>query len=305
MALRRKILLGLLVLPLAAIFIMLAFPGAITELIFLILGVPVLVINIWEFFLREGGGSFFDLSPRDPALAGMEGSVMKSKWLVALLILSAVFILLVIGYTASQSVMNDVPYFTVLFGFLTKLGTKLWHFFTIPLIFIVSLLFLLALVFIPLVLSALKKEKGTEAASFPDVFSTPKQSPFAEIVSQSEENESILAMERMIGEGIDLKAIQLLLEVDGIDLTKPYLLSKITALEIHSEGLAAEAGPAQKAAFYHGVLEGLYGYLFPLFCTIETKNEDRVARFTLKPGMRDRLMRRLNEGNRPSETVTV
>ncbi len=131
------------------------------------------------------------------------------------------------------------------------------------------------------------------------------QPPFAEILPQAEDNESILAMERKISEGIDLKAIQLMLEIDGLDLTKPYLLSKVETLGIHSEGMPAEANLVQKEAFSRGVLEGLAGYLFPLFCSIETKNGDNSARFSLKAGARERLMERLNQRNRPPETPTV
>ena len=302
MTLRRKIILGLLIFPAAAAFLALLFPGAWAELLFLIVGVPIIVLNVWEFFLGENGSSFFDLSQKRPAQP--EGSIMKSKPIAVLLILSAVFVLLVIGYTVARAAVDEVPYSLALYTFLIKLGTKLWHFLSLPVIFIALLLFALALLLVPQIVTLLQKRRKEAAAAFPEVFTRPLQ-PFAQVVSESEDNESILAMERMIGEGIDLKSIQLMLEVDGIDVSKTRLLDKIAALSLHSEALPVDANPAQREAFYRGVLEGLYGYLFPLFCSIETKNEERTARFSLKPGLRERLVERLNESHKPTETMTV
>ena len=303
MALRRKILLGLLILPAATIIAAMVSPGSGGELAFLIIGVPVLVLNAWEFFLREGESPVFELSRKRANQPNPEGSVMKTKSIAALIIISSVFVLLIIGYTAARSVVDQVPYFYALYIFLIKLGSKLWHFLSTPLIFIALLVFVLVLAVVPQIIQGLRKTRETETAAFADIFRKPVQSPLAEVVSQSEDNESILAMERMIGEGIDLKAVQLMLEIDGIELTKPYLLGKVEALGIDAEVLPVQADRAQKEAFYRGVLEGLYGYLFPLFCGIETKNEEKTARFTLKPGLRDKLMLRLNQGSLPPEAA--
>ena len=263
MTLRRKILLGLLILPVISIIAAMASPGAGAQLFFLVIGVPILVLNAWVFFLREEGNSFFDLSRKSSNPASSEGSIMKSKSIAALIIISSVFLLLIIGYTVARSMVDQVPYVYALYVFLIKLGSKLWHFLSMPVTFIALLLFVAILAAGPKIVLALKKTKETAGAAFPDVFGKPVHSPFAEIVPQAEDNETILAMERMIGEGIDLKAIQLMLEIDGIDLTKPYLLTKVETLGIHSEGMPAEASPIQREAFYQGVLEGLAGYLFP------------------------------------------
>jgi hypothetical protein len=230
---------------------------------------------------------------------------MKSKLIVATLILSLVFLLLVAGYTISRSVVDEVPYSLALYTFLIKLGTKLWHYLSKPVILMALLFFVLLLVLGPRLLSMLRERGSTTAAPFPDGFRKPVQSPFAAIAAESEENEGNRTMERMIGEGVDLKAIRLMLEVDGIDMTKPALLAKMSALELQAEGMAANASPVQREAFYRGVLEGLYGYLFPLFCTIETKDEERAVRVTLKPGVRARLVERLNQGNKPAEAVAA
>ena len=196
MTLRRKIILGLLIFPASAAFLALLFPGASAELVFLVIGVPILVLNIWEFFLGDNASSIFNLSEKKSP--NPEGSIMKSKLIVSLLILSAVFVLLVIGYTISRAAVADVPYSEALYTFLIKLGTRLWHFLTTPLIFVALLLFALALLLAPQIVSMLRKNMKVSAPAFPEVFARPVQSPFAQVVSESEDNESILAMERMI-----------------------------------------------------------------------------------------------------------
>lgn len=295
MTLRRKILLGLLILPAATIIAAMAFPGAGAELAFLIVGVPILVLNAWEFFLGESAGSIFEIPSQRPLRTGQEGSTMKSKSIAALIILSSVFLLLIIGYTVARSVVDEVPYFTALYAFMIKLGTKVWHFLTTPLIFISLLLFVLVLIIGTQILPMLRKARSTEAANFPDSFLKPVQPAFADAVAQAND----------IGQGMDPKAIQLMLEIDGLDMTKPYLLSKLEALGINSEGVPADVTKVQREAFYRGMLEGLYGYLFPLFNSIEIKNNDSVARFSLKPGVRERLMERLNKGGAAAEEVAA
>ncbi len=284
MTLRRKILLGLLVLPAATIIVAMALPGAGAELAFLVIGVPILVVNAWEFFLGGSGDSVPAASSQRPLKTGQVGSIMKTKWIAALLILSSVFLLLVIGYTVARSVVDEVPYFYALYTFLIKLGSKLWHFFSSPLIFISLLLFVLVVVAVPQILPLIRKVRDPETVPFPNIFPQPPQTVSGEAASQAGD----------IGPGLDKKVIQLMLEIDGIDMTQSYLLSKLQALEIHSEDMSVDSPKAQKEAFYHGVLDGLYDYLFPLFCSIETKNQAKVARFTLKPGVRERLMERLN-----------
>jgi len=95
------------------------------------------------------------------------------------------------------------------------------------------------------------------------------------------------------------------LEIDGIELTRPYLISKMETLGVKSEGMPANANKTQKEAYYSGVLEGLYGCLFPIFCIIETNNNDKVASFALKAGIRERLMERLKQGKTPVEPVAI
>ncbi len=287
MSLKRKILLGLLVLPVATIIAAMAFPGAGAELAFLVVGVPILVLNAWEFFLGDSSGSVLEIPSQKPFKTSQEGSIMKTKWIVALIILSSVFLLLIIGYTAARSVVDDVPYSLALYTFLIKLGTKLWRFMTTPLIFISLLLFVLLLVVGTQIVPYLKRTRAVEAASFPNGFRKPAQPVFTQVLSSEGE----------IGQGTDSNVIQLLLEIDGIDMTGSYLISKLEALEITAEALPGDATKVQREAFYRGVLEGLYSYLFPAFCSIETKNEDKVARFNLKPGVRERLMERLDRGD--------
>ncbi len=236
---------------------------------------------------------------------------MKSKWIIALIILSLVFILLVIGYTTARSVVDDVPYSLALYTFLIKLGTKLWLFLSKPVIFISVLVFALLWILATQVLPLLKKSRGNEAARFPEVFQKPLPMASAGTAEEAgktkgkKPDESVSMMDWWIGQGTDLATIQLMLEIDGIELTKPYLISKMETLGIKTEGMPANANKTQKEAYYSGVLEGLYGSLFPLFCTVETSNNDKVASFALKAGMRERLMERLKQGKTPAEPVAI
>jgi AAA+ ATPase superfamily predicted ATPase len=109
----------------------------------------------------------------------------------------------------------------------------------------------------------------------------------------------------LIEHGIDGKAIQLMLDIDGKDVTKPYLLSKIDELGINSDRVPSNANKIQKAVFYRGVFEAWYGYLFPIFCSIEMKNDERVACFALKPGVREKFSGRLERLNKPTESFVI
>jgi hypothetical protein len=310
---RRKILLGLLILPAVTAIVALAWPGAGSELAFLVLGVPILVVNAWEFISTDASSSAFDRPRKKPLQAdSQEGAFMKSKWIIALMIiLSLVFILLVIGYTTARSVVDDVPYSLALYTFLIKLGTKLWLFLSKPVIFISVLAFALLWILATQVLPLLRKGRGNEAARFPEVFQKPLLMASPETDAEAgktkgkKPDESVSMMDWWISQGTDLKTIQLMLEIDGIELTKPYLISKMETLGIKSEGMPASANKSQVEAYYSGVLEGLYGGLFPMFCTVETNNNDKVASFALKAGMRERLMERLKQGKTPAEPVAI
>ncbi len=168
MVLRRKILLGLLILPAILVIAAMVSPGAGAEFFFLVIGVPILVLNAWEFFLKEEGNSFFDLSRKSPTRASSEGSIMKSKSIAALIIVSSVFLLLIIGYTAARSAVDQVPYSLAVYTFLIKLGTKLWHFLSTPLIFIALLLFVAILAAGPQILNALEEDQRFGSSPFPE-----------------------------------------------------------------------------------------------------------------------------------------
>jgi len=122
---------------------------------------------------------------------------------------------------------------------------------------------------------------------------------------KSDGAESVPAAGAWIENWLDLKVAQLMLEIDGIELTKPYLISKLEALNILGEGLPVKATKTQREAYYNGIVEGWYGSLLPIFCTIETGDANRAARFTLKAGLRDKLLAKLNEGKVAAEQVTV
>jgi hypothetical protein len=314
MNLRRKILLGLLIVPALTILASILFPGAGAELAFLVLGVPILVLNAWEFISAGESESILKTSTQPLTAETQEGALMKSKWLLALIVLSSVFILLVIGYTTARSIVDDVPYSTALYAFLIKLGTKLWHFLSTPTIFISLLLFVLLVVLASQIAPIIQKLKGIEvAAKFPEEFSRPVTMPVTEEsvlagkskAKKTAEAENAPAAGTWIKNGLDLKAVQVMLEIDGIELTKSYLVSKLEALNVRAEGIPLKATQTQREAYYNGIVEGWYGSLLPVFCSIETSNADKAARFTLKAGLRDRLMAWLNEGRVAAEQATA
>ena len=310
---RRKILLGLLTIPALTMLASILFPGAGAELAFLVLGVPILVLNAWEFVSTGENGSILKTVTPPLTAESQEGALMRSKWLIALIGLSSIFILLIIGYTAARSIVDNVPYSTALYAFLIKLGTKLWHYLSTPTIFIGLLAFVVLAILASQIVTVVKKIRGIEEpAKFPEEFCQPAPTPAGEpsapaVKTRAKKTEGTENMAGVgwIESGLDLKAAQLMLEIDGIELTKPYLISKLEALNIHGEGLPVKATKTQREAYYNGIVEGWYGSLLPIFCTIETSDANRAARFTLKAGLRDRLLARLNEGKVTAEQATV
>lgn len=310
MTLRRKILLILLIIPATMMLISIGWPGAGFELTFLVLGVPILVLNAWEFFSPEDIDFYFGKPKSMPVTraVGQKGFFMKNKSILALIVSVSILILLVIGYALLRSNIDHVSFLYALNAVLIKLGNRLWHLLSVPAIFIALLVFLLLWILNKPIGAVIKGTRGSEHVQFPDVFRQPILRPVSvESLPTGKKNASEVSstITRLIGQGIDPKAVQLMLEIDGIDVTKPYVLSKINALSLNFEEIPPNAGKVQKEAFYHGVFETLYGYLLPIFCTVETKNNDKVARFTLKPGVREEFMERLNQANNPPESVAI
>jgi len=315
MTLRRKILLILLIIPVAMIIVLIGWPASGLELIFLVTGVPILVLNAWEFFPQNADDIYsgkFKIEPNKLAVYP-EGTFMKSKAFVVLIISSIAFILLVSIYASLRSYIDRVPFLFALTIFLIKLASKLWHFLTAPTIFISLLVFLLLWLFRKQISMVVKDIKPIGYAKFTDIFHQPILTPVPEGNSptskpengKSDVPETGPAISWLIEHGIDGKAMNLLLDIDGRDITKSYLLSKIDELGINSERIPFNATKDQKEVFYRGMLEALYGYLFPIFCSMEMKNNDKVARFALKPGVREGLIERLNRQNNLPESGVI
>ena len=93
----------------------------------------------------------------------------------------------------------------------------------------------------------------------------------------------------------DIKVIQLILDLDGREVTKSEVLSKIEELGLISELIPSNAHQILKAAYYRGAFESLYDYVFPIFCSIERKNKDTVTCIALRPGVRERLVEVVQE----------
>jgi hypothetical protein len=315
MTLRRKILLILLIIPVAMIVISIGWPGTGLEMIFLVAGVPILVLNAWELFSPEANDLYFG----KPKIAlkklavDHEGIPMKNKSLIVLIILGSSLILLIVGYAWFRAYIDQVPFLYALYIFLVKLASKLWHFLTTPAIFITLFVFLMLWLFRKQIVTVVKEIKPGGYVEFSDIFNQPILTPVLEDNSPTSKTESgeLNASETssttswLIEHGIDGKAIQLMLDIDGKDVTKPYLLSKIDELDINSDRVPSNANKIQKAVFYRGVFEVLYGYLLPIFCSIEMKNDERVACFALKPGVREKFSERLERLNKPTESFVI
>ena len=315
MSLRRKILLALLIIPVAMIVLSIIWPGTATELAFLVLGVPVLVLNVWEFYSTEASGPFGGGS-KESALrpAGkQEGPFLKYKSILTIALSFLVLIIIVVVYALIRVYVDRVPFLYALSIFLIKLGSKLWHFLTNPAIFISLFGLLLLWLLRKQIIKVIKETRGSDQVKFPDSFHRFALDPVPDDTSEENkpepgkpnEPETAPLMEWLIREGLDLKTIQLLLEMDGIDINKPYLLFKMDALGINSKGLPEGANKGQKEAFYSGVLDELYAHVFPVFCSIEMKNDAKVARFTLRAGIREKLFERLNRIESPPESIDI
>jgi hypothetical protein len=304
-----------MIIPVAMIVISIGWPETGLELIFLVAGVPILVLNAWEFFSPEANDIYFG----KPKLAlnklavDHEGTLMKNKSLIVLITLIFVLILLVGGYAYLRSYIDRVSFLFSLTTLLIKLASKLWHFLTAPIVFIPLLVFLTLWLLRKPIFTVVKEIKPIGSVKFSDIFYQPILTPVLEDISPTRKTKSgkLNASETnstiswLIEHGIDLKAIQLMLDIDGRDITKPDLLSKIDEIGINSESIPSNANKTQKAVFYRGVFEALYSYLFPTFCSIEMKNSDSVACFALKPGVRERFSERLERLNNPAESTVV
>jgi hypothetical protein len=302
MRIRRKILLGLLIIPVALALVSIVWPGTWFELVFLFLGVPVLVLNAWEFFSTETIGPFGG-NPVGTSNTVVErrGSFMKSKFILAFLLFITASMSIIGVYAIIRSYVDRVPFAYALSIFLIKLGDKLWHFITIPAVFISILAFLLLWLFRNLILMALGKIKESKQVQFPDAFFPPVARPVSEDASQVNQTEpgilnvaeNVSALEGSKMPGIDIKEIQLMLDLDGKEVTKSDLLTRVEALGIYSERIPSGMKKEQRELFYRGVVETLFGYILPMFGTVEMKNDGKVAFFALKAGLRERFVQKM------------
>ena len=315
MTLRRKILLILLIIPVAMIVVSIGWPDTGLELIFLVAGVPILVLNAWEFF-SPGANDIYFSKPKtalNKLAVDHEGTLMKNKPPIVLIISISVPILLILGYAWFRSYIDHVSFLFALYIFLVKLSDKLWHFLTAPIIFITLFVFLMLWLFRKQIITVVKEIKPSGYVEFSDRFNQPIFTPVPEDNSVTGKTESgtLNAAETnstipgLLEHGIDGKAIQLMLDIDGRDITKPYLLFKIDELGLNSDSVPSNANKNQKAVFYRGVFEAMYGYLLPIFCSIEIKKDASMACFALKPGVRGRFSEKLERLNNPTETFII
>jgi hypothetical protein len=145
--------------------------------------------------------------------------------------------------------------------------------------------------------------KGIKNVKFPDNFSqsfiTIVPADFSATSKISSGKVSVPDTDPVIAwfieHGTQIKVIQLMLDIDGRDITKSEFLSKIDDLGIYSEIIPPNTHKFLKDAYYRGTFESLYDYVLPFFCSIERKNKDTMACFTLRPGVRERLVEIVQE----------
>jgi hypothetical protein len=302
---RRKLLLSLLLIPIVMIIISIGWPDPGLELVYLVIGVPIIVLNAWEFFQPEVMEFYFG----KPRIWGIklsiakEEALMRNKYLIVLIILISAFIIPVVIYSSLRSSIDKVSFFFALFTLLSKLASKLWHFLTDPVIFISLLIFIMIWFFRKPIIMLIPDVKGIKDIKFPDNFSQSFISPvlddFSPISKKRVGKVNVPDTNPVIAwfleHGTDIKVAQLMLDIDGRDITKLEFLSKIDDLGLNSEIIPPETHEFLKDAFYRGTFESLYDYVLPFFCSIERKNKDTVACFTLRPGFRERLVEIVQE----------
>lgn len=219
---------------------------------------------------------------------------MKNKTLLILILLGVVVLVVIVIYAGAIANTTDVTFSFALSSLVVKVTGRIWRFLEKPAVFLGLLAMLLLavglVVYRKQITTIFRGRKDEAQAKFPETFHLPVLRLMPEASSR-------------IVEMVDLATVQLMVEIDGIDINKEYMLSKVETLGVRSEGLPAEAGKTQKEAFYYGVVEGLCGYVFPMFSSMETKNDGKAARFSLKDGVREKLMKRLNEGTRAAEAT--
>jgi hypothetical protein len=301
MSLRRKLLLILMIIPIIMIIISIGWgPDPGLELVYLVVGVPILVLNAWEYFDPEVIDFYFGKPKiRENKLStnNLE-AFMRNKFIIVLIIFSSALILSIVGYSYLRSSIDKVPFLFALFTLLTKLASKLWHFLTEPIIFISLLLFIMLWLFRKPIIMFIPEIKGINVIKFPDNFSQSLITSVLEDLSLKSQigsgkgniPETNRVFAWYIEHGSDKKVVQLLLDIDGKDITKSEILSKIDQLGINSEILPQNTQSLQKDAFYRGTFETLYDYVLPIYCNIVRKNKDTVVCFTLWPGVRERLI---------------
>jgi hypothetical protein len=300
MSRRRKLLLILMIIPIIMIIISIGWPDPGLELVYLVVGVPILVLNAWEYFDPEVIDFYFGkpkIMEKNLSTNSIE-ALMRNKFIIVLIIFCSALILSIVGYSYLRSSIDKVPFLFALFTLLTKLASKLWHFLTEPIIFISLLLFIMLWLFRKPIIMFIPEIKGINGIKFPDNFSQSFITPVPENLSTKNkigsgkgnvpETNPVFAW--YIEHGPDKKVVQLLLDIDGKDITKSEVVSKIDQLGINSEILPPNTQSLLKDAFYRGTFETLYDYVLPMFCNIERKNKDTVACFTLWPGVRERLV---------------
>jgi hypothetical protein len=282
------------------IIISIGWPDPGLELVYLVVGVPILVLNAWEFFQPEVIDYYFG-KPKiqvNKFSVAKEKVLMRNKVTIVLIIVSSAFILLIAGYSYLRSSVDHVTFLFALYTLLVKLASKLWHFLTEPVIFIAVLIFILLWLFRKPIIMLFPEIKGVKGIKFTDNFSQPVITPVPEELSPTRKRssgkgsapETNPAIAWFREHGAYIKLIQLMVDLDGKEVTKSEVLSKIEELGLISEMIPSNAHQILKDTFYRGAFESLYDYIFPIFCSIERKNKDTVAGIALRPGVRESLV---------------
>ncbi len=165
MSLRRFILLCLLILPLGMVILSIFWSSPGFELAFLVLGVPIGILTVWEISFPELLDGCFGKPRAHLEISSSDAAaLMKNKYiftLVFLFILGLLLMMPVLGYASLRASVDRVSFSFALFTIVSKLGSKLWHFLTIPAIFISLLVFILLAFFMkPLLTFIAELNKG-------------------------------------------------------------------------------------------------------------------------------------------------
>jgi hypothetical protein len=211
--------------------------------------------------------------------------------------------ILIILYSLFRSTASKITFIDAFDQVTSLILIEAWKFISTPTIFLGVLAFILIWSFRKSIESVFPGLKEFKAGSFSALFDTPAIQVItqtrsdisgAEFINEQEMQDEIIA-ERFIT-SLEITTCHFLLGLDNKQFTVFEVSTKMmNEAEVLKNTANLLMNEDEQLVFYAGVFRTLYDYVLPALFIINVSDNEKLAQFTLKAGVREKLEKRMDQ----------